>query len=167
MNMGPHSWANRYWAKVDVREADQCWHWLASRNNKGYGSFWLDGKLAKAHRVAWELEYGAIPIGQCVCHVCDCSSCVNPNHLWLGTNADNIKDRDQKGRRAPPQGTKNGRAKVTSSDVLQIRELYANGAYTYRELGVRFGLSREGIGHIVRRERWAWLDKSFKELTDA
>ena len=86
----------RFWNKVD--KTDDCWNWTASKNIQGYGYFRFDGKMRKAHRMAWLLVNGEIPDGMCVCHTCDNPGCVNPIHLWLGTNQDNMDDMNNKGR---------------------------------------------------------------------
>lgn len=87
---------DRFWSKVN--KTDGCWLWIASRHKKGYGQFKLDGKMRKAHRVAWELTYGPIPPDKNVCHTCDNPPCVRPDHLFLGTNGDNVRDAVKKGR---------------------------------------------------------------------
>ena len=85
----------RFWEKVD--KSGDCWKWIAHLL-KGYGRFRLNNKTWSAHRVSWTLHYGEIPEGMCVLHRCDNPGCVNPEHLFLGTRTDNMKDRDQKGR---------------------------------------------------------------------
>lgn len=87
---------DRFWAKVD-RSGD-CWVWTAYRNRNGYGQFWFNRSLHLAHRVSWILTNGSIPDGLCVLHQCDNPPCVNPAHLWVGTQVENIADRDAKGR---------------------------------------------------------------------
>lgn len=83
--------SERFWSKVDRRGPDECWLWLASILNNGYGCFSSEWSNL-AHRVAWELVCGPIPAGLCVLHRCDVKLCVNPAHLWLGTKADNNAD---------------------------------------------------------------------------
>ncbi len=101
--------AERFWAKVDRREGDDCWPWKASRSPKGYGWFHAPPEgvrrdMVQAHRVAWELACGPIPPGLWVLHRCDNPSCVRADHLFLGTNADNVADKMAKGRHSVPAG---------------------------------------------------------------
>jgi hypothetical protein len=89
----------RFWPKVQKRGADECWPWAAGLNSNGYGRFQIGSTEQEgAHRVAYRLERGSIAAGLCVCHSCDNPRCCNPAHLWLGTSAENTRDRDLKGR---------------------------------------------------------------------
>ena len=96
---------NRFWSKVNKNTESGCWEWTAGRDGHGYGKFYLHGKDIGAHRASWEIHNGKIPEaegyhGMCVLHKCDNPLCINPSHLWLGTNLDNMRDRDKKGRAA-------------------------------------------------------------------
>lgn len=143
----------RFWSKVDRRGPDECWEWKASRNSTGYGKFYINSSHCSAHRSSWIINVGPIPDGMCVCHACDNPGCVNPAHLWLGTDADNIADRDAKGRQADRRGEKNGQAKLDEFSVRLIRRLYRRGL-SHRLLGRVFGVCRRQIGRICAGQRW-------------
>lgn len=91
--------AQRFWEKVDKRGPDDCWIWKGGRNDRGYGHIFVDYKVRMATHVSWEFANGKdFPKGMCACHSCDTPACVNPNHLWVGTNGDNNRDCVAKGR---------------------------------------------------------------------
>ena len=128
-----------------------CWLWNASVNQKGYGQFgWSTGKSRLAHRAAWEIHFGPVPDGLCVLHKCDVPSCVNPNHLFLGTNADNKADCVAKGRQAFLRGEMNPRAKLSEQNVRDIR--VSNETAT--ALAARYGLSIAAIAMARRGKNW-------------
>lgn len=89
---------DKFWDHVDCQGEDECWCWTASRLPSGYGRVRFEKKSTYAHRVAWILTHGPIPEGMVVCHHCDNPPCCNPKHLFVGTQADNVHDRDRKGR---------------------------------------------------------------------
>lgn len=97
----------RFWEKVDRRSPDECWWWTGSVGSHGYGQLADLGTVRTTHRLSWELHNGPIPKGEgahgiCVCHTCDVRTCVNPGHLFLGTQRDNLKDMRDKGRAFDP-----------------------------------------------------------------
>ena len=94
--------ADRFWSHV--AKGEKCWLWTGSKNTDGYGNAWVDGVCQKAHRVAYRLANGPIRAGGYVLHSCDTPSCVNPAHLWVGTQADNNRDCAAKGRQRGPRG---------------------------------------------------------------
>lgn len=150
----------RFEAKVDRLPGygphGDCHLWTASRHYNGYGKIYSGaplGKMLLAHRAAWQLAFGPIPEGMCVCHHCDNRKCVNPDHLFLGTKADNSADMVAKGRSHSHSGSTNGNAKLTEADVRGIRGLLAQGV-TGLELGRRYGVSPQQISRIKLGERW-------------
>jgi hypothetical protein len=134
-------------------KTDGCWNWTGARAKNGYGqigSGHRGGKTAYAHRVAYLLYVGEIPVGLDVCHTCDNPSCVRPDHLFLGTRADNMKDAREKGRTG--RGAKNGAAKLKEGDVREIRRL--RGSYSQAVLAEKFGVAKSTISAIQVRENW-------------
>lgn len=98
---------DRFWEKVMIPPGDGCWLWVATLSSTGYGMFTVRrGLRAATHRFSWELHFGPIPDGLLVCHHCDVPACVRPDHLFLGTHADNARDSVQKGRRIGKRGTR-------------------------------------------------------------
>lgn len=147
-----------FWGRV--RKSRKCWIWTGSKfTNSGYGNLRYEGKVQSAHRVAWMLTYGAIPRGKghhgvCVLHRCDNRLCVNPEHLFLGTMAENRSDCVRKRRHA--HGERHARAKPTDGEVLHIIELRSKGA-TQVELAKRFGVSQRTIRQIIDGDGWKHL----------
>ncbi len=137
----------RFWLKV--RKTDGCWHWVGSKFWSGYGEFWNGKRKIRAHRFSYETEIGVIPSGLCVLHRCDNPSCVRPDHLFVGTRADNIKDMIDK-RRDRMRGEQHGSAKLTGKEILLIRK----DQRTYREIGKNFGVSKVHVSLIKSGKRW-------------
>lgn len=140
----------RFWGKVQKSDnPNDCWIWLASQR-QGYGQISLGGQngtIEYAHRVVYELTFGEIPNGMYVCHHCDNHACVNPNHLFLGTQKDNLDDMTRKGRR--PVGEQHGRHKLTNDEVTEIRERRPEGLLALSKL---FGVSMAQISRIANRK---------------
>jgi len=142
-----------FWKKVV--KTDTCWLWDAGKGHTGYGHFTVGNKMQYAHRVAWELTYGAIPNGLLVLHNCpvkDNPSCVNPAHLFLGTHLENARDRDEK--------VKTGKhtsklRRLTQSQVDDIRKLRQETNLTLKQIGQRFGICESSTSKIINRKLWA------------
>lgn len=136
----------RFWSHV--AHGPGCWEWQAAINRvTGYGAFNPYGRTVTPHRFAYELENGPIPKGLLVCHRCDNRRCVRPDHLFLGTHADNNRDSAAKGNRLRV-------ARLTVDQVRDIRLLYALEAVSYSEIAVRYGVNEHTIARIIRREYW-------------
>lgn len=133
-----------------------CWEWIASNSGyhraKPYGTLQREGHR-KAHRYMYAKHKGAIPSGMLVLHRCDNPSCVNPDHLWLGTQRDNIIDRNQKARDNTPKGSANPAAKLNERKVGWIKRSLEYGA-SCAELGREYGVSEVAIGFIKRGKTW-------------
>lgn len=143
--------AERFWSKVNKTE--ECWLWTASVNPAGYGQINLGRNMMRqVHRVAWELSNGPIPEGMFVCHRCDVPRCVRPEHLFLGTQADNMRDASQKGRMHPGELTIG--ARLTAGQAVEIRRRYAAGGVFQRELGREYGVSRNTIAALTQGRTW-------------
>jgi len=143
--------ADSFWLKVD--KAGDCWLWMGKWSiGNDYGAIKIRQKVWMTHRLAWTLVVGPIPDGQCVLHRCDTPRCVRPDHLFLGTQIQNVDDRQKKQRQA--RGERSGASKLTDSTVAEIRALYAAGGVSQRALGRRFGTDNSTICRVVNRERW-------------
>jgi hypothetical protein len=148
---------SRFWSKVD--KSGDCWLWTAFVDDCGYGRFRPTSKssMNMAHRHAWMLTYGPIPEGLLVCHRCDNPACVNPDHLFLGTHAENMTDMASKGRSRDSFGEQNPRAKLTENTVREIRARYAAGGITLKQLGAEYSVSDQAVWRLVHRKSWRHL----------
>ena len=149
--------AQRFWAKAD--RTDSCWLWRGCLNKAtGYGSF-SNGRVKRngrmvswpvyAHRFAWILTNGAIPAGQSVLHSCDVPACVNPAHLFIGTQTDNMRDAAAKGRLSVPRPS---RRKLTDEQRDGIRQRYAAGGVTFKTLAAEHDVTVPHIWQIVHKK---------------
>jgi len=145
---------SKYFFESKIKKGEHCWLWLGG-TTKGYGRFTIRkrGSFA-AHRFAYELFRGKIPLGYQVLHHCDNPPCVRPDHLFLGTNLDNTRDKMMKNRHRCPKGSAHGCAKLTEAKVRQIRRLYEHQEGTMQSLADRFKISIGNIHGIIRRYRW-------------
>ena len=138
----------------NVQVGPECWEWVGSKDVKGYGVMKIAGVTYAAHRMAFERAHGPIPSGAYICHKCDNPPCVNPAHLYVGTHADNMRDKVSRGRCSSLPGESNPFAKLTAERVGQVRSLYATGRFTQRELARHFSIAQSHVGRIVRGEAW-------------
>lgn len=135
----------------NVRRSANCWTWVGPKDAKGYGLFWLKGSSKRAHRVSIEMHLGVSAVGTTILHSCDNPSCVNPDHLSIGTQADNVRDMHIKGRAASRTGSLNGASKLTEADVMQIRSSHEGNT----SLGRQYGVSKTTIMRVRKGLSWA------------
>lgn len=139
------------------KSANGCWNWIGAKAGNGYGNIVNKTYQGYAHRLFFALYKGKIPAGMLVCHTCDNRSCVNPEHLFLGTHNDNTQDMMKKGRFNPPVGERMARVKLNANEVLKIREKYKSGQYTQSVLADVYGVSRSNISFIITGKKWKYL----------
>jgi hypothetical protein len=159
----------RFWSRV--KKSSGCWLWQGSRTEDGYGRLWGVDREARAHRLSYELHVGEIPAGLRVLHRCDTPACVRPDHLFLGTDADNIADMHAKGRANLParsgprhwmrlhperiaRGSTMGRSNITEAMVSELRARHAAGGVTQRALAAQFGIGPKNLSLILKRKTW-------------
>lgn len=157
----------RFWQKVN--KTATCWLWNAGIDKDGYGHISVNGDKTRAHRVSWNLRYPDIHLtpDMLVCHTCDVPACINPEHLYIGTQAINMRDKVKKNRQA--FGKRNGKhthshlivrgdrhhnAKLTDSKVRKMRYLYASGCYSYTELGIKFNVNCQTARSAILGQTW-------------
>lgn len=146
-----------FWERVNT--SGDCWTWSACRNERGYGVLGFRGTTILAHRMSHILCHGQVPCGLFVLHKCDNPPCVNPAHLFLGTDLDNKRDMVAKGRNSRGETV----SKLSESQVLEIVRRYRNEGesegLTMKSLAKEFGVHFNTINFIVNGHRWAWLTK--------
>lgn len=178
---------DRFWKRVEFHGKTDCWPWCGYRDKAGYSRIQYGDRTHLAHRVAWLFTNGPIPVGLCVLHHCDFPSCCNPAHLFLGTQTDNMADRDKKGRQASgqrngsythsekrPRGNRNGSrlhperlargeshgiSKLADEQVSEIRHIFVRSsrAFGAATLGRKYGVSHKTILAIITGRTWRHL----------
>ncbi|WP_408957549.1 HNH endonuclease signature motif containing protein [Natrinema sp. 74] len=143
-----HHTRERFEEKYESGAPDECWEWERYTNADGYGEFRYNGR-ARAHRISYRLYNGAIPEDKQVNHTCDNRACVNPNHLYLGTQAENIGDAFRRERVDRP---------LSHDDVREIRRRYATEDVYQYELADEFGVDQATISNVVNRKTHDYVD---------
>lgn len=148
---------DRFEEKVVRIPFDTCWWWIGSRNPDGYGSFWFEEKIVRAHQVSYRMFVGEITPGLKVLHSCDEPSCVNPRHLRLGTQKENVQDAIKRGRW--PMGLNKHNAKLSPEDAAQIKKLRRQGM-KYDDLCEKFGVTHGAIQGVLRGASYAYVKEA-------
>jgi hypothetical protein len=160
----------RFWEKVRIAGEQDCWLWTGAVGRHGYGNFGMKaGHTVRAHRFSYELAKGSIPSGLVILHGCDTALCVNPAHLSVGTQRDNMRDMVTKGRalvgdknptRVNPscrvRGEGHGMVRLQRSDVLEIRRRVGAGEI-YRSIARDFNISTSYVSQIFHRKHWSHI----------
>ena len=153
---------SRFWSKVaKIPDPNKCWEWMGSKRRRGYGRFSI--RVSKgiestfvASRIAYFLKHRVDPKEMVVCHECDNTGCVNPFHLFLGTNKDNTDDMMAKGRGIQPVGSRHGRSKLKEEDVYKIRDMVASGQ-KQAHVAKLYNVDQSAINNIIKGKNWQWL----------
>lgn len=144
----------RFWSKVD--KTTECWNWTGGKHKAGYGKIKIKRKTLLSHRVSWFLKKGSIDNNLHVCHKCDNPSCVNPKHLFLGTDLDNINDMLRKGRDSM-RGSKNNKAVLKEKDVIEIRSKYSDRRVKLKQIASMYNVSLSAISSVLLNKTWSHL----------
>lgn len=139
----------RFWSKVEKHGPSDCWEWKGCIDERGYGRFNYKGKWGRAHRASFEFEKGEIPEGMVIRHKCDNPRCVKPDHLEIGTQKENVRDKYDRGREFHQRGEHHGNAKLNEAQVMEIRQLLSAGM-SQRAIARQFNISQFGVRYAAK-----------------
>ena len=139
----------RFWEKVDHKSDSECWNWVGSASD-GYGNIRINNEIYQAHRISYYIHYKD-PGELLVCHECNNTFCVNPQHLFLGTVSNNMQHAFDTGNKSN-KGSLNSQTRLLESHILEIRKLH--GTMTQKEIGEIYCVSESTINEIINRKRW-------------
>lgn len=165
INLGNYSskLINRFWSKVDKKEEDSCWNWLARLDEFGYGEFVFDGHTRRAHQYSYKRLYGNPEPGRFICHSCNNSKCVNPNHLYLGDAQTNADDRVLAG--TMPKGSNHYNSIITEDLIIEmlnrINLNYFNSTLT---CATHYNILPETIRGILNRQNWKHITNNYSDV---
>lgn len=137
---------------IIINKTTGCWEWQKCCSSDGYGQLSYNNKQCTVHRLSYELFVNKIPLDKQILHSCDNPICCNPDHLRVGTNYDNVQDRQNRNRQA--KGITHGRHKLTDNDIQEIRRLHSTGKYTHGNIAEVFDISRSHICNILNNKFW-------------
>jgi len=155
------TWQERFWSRI--QRAEGCWKWTGTIDARGYGAIYVKPRVRKAHRLSYELHYGVDPGELEVCHRCDVPACVRPDHLFLGTHADNMADMSAKGRAnrvARLRGESVGTAKLTRERVEEAIYVVRSGLVTQASMARHLGVGQTQMTRIMKGHNWAHVERA-------
>lgn len=148
--------AEKFTNSVELKE-NECIEWTAGKSSDGYGSFYVNNKLEKTHRITARCFIRPAKDDEIVCHSCDNTKCLNPDHLFYGTYKDNNQDRAKKGRNRNQNGNKNNMSKLTENQIGEIKHKLNEGKLLQREIAEQYGVTQVLISKIKLGKLWSWL----------
>jgi hypothetical protein len=151
---------HRFWNKVD--KTSTCWFWEGKKDKRGYGKLALEPGVThreiSAHRLSYQIHYGMFESSLFVCRQCDNPACVNPEHLFLGTNQDNVNDKVSKNRQL--KGSQIHNSKLVEDDIIRIRHLWFVEKCPQSKIAEMFGIGAKAVSKIVTNKRWTYVKHS-------